>query len=219
MKANAESDAMRPIVLGSGSARRRELLKIAGLSFTIARPDIDETPGPAEPPAAYVLRLSREKAAALPADSIPSGAVIITADTTVVEGGEIIGKPADPDEARAMLRRLRGHPHQVLTGVSLRDTATGRALSTLTETRVNVRDYTDAEIESYIATGDPFDKAGAYAVQHPEFRPVASLDGCLTNVIGLPMCALCAMLREVGIDIPTPPPCDSDHLPCTAQMP
>jgi septum formation protein len=210
---------MRAIVLGSGSARRRELLKVAGLSFTVARPDIDETPGPSEPPAHYVLRLSREKAAALPAQSIPPNAVIITADTTVVESGEIIGKPADPDEARAMLRRLRGHPHHVLTGVSVRDTATGHTASTLTETSVNVRDYTDAEIEAYIASGDPFDKAGAYAVQHPEFRPVASLDGCLTNVIGLPLCTLCAMLREVGIEAPHPPPCSPQRLPCTAPMP
>ncbi len=191
------------IVLASSSPRRRELLASLGIAFEIVKPDIDETQHPGEPPYDYVHRLSREKAAAvaaqiaapawvLAADTV----VILAADTIGVLEGDILGKPADEHEARAMLRRLRGRDHVVCTALTLlrlgdapRDPDTR-----LTRTTVTMREYTDDEINAYIATGDPFDKAGSYAIQHEGFRPVARIDGSHTNVVGLPIETLREML-------------------------
>jgi MAF protein len=140
--------------------------------------------------------------------------LILTADTTVEIDGEIVGKPADDDEAWAILRRLRGRTHHVHTGISVRDGATGHVETTLTTTGVVMRDYADEDIAAYIASGDPFDKAGAYAIQHPVFRPVERLEGCHTNVMGLPLCTACAMLAQHGVPVPRPPGCASERLPC-----
>jgi MAF protein len=209
---------MPPLILGSSSARRRALVTAAGLSFEVARPDIDETPLPAEAAAAYVLRLCRTKAMAIPAERLMPETYVLTADTTVVLDDKIIGKPETPDEARAMLRQLRGKPHYVYSGVALRDYATGEVQTTLTITIVHMRDYSDAEIEAYVASGEPFDKAGGYAVQDPDFKPVAHLEGCLTNVIGLPMCVVSAMLRAKGVALPNAPTCSTHNLPCTVDI-
>ncbi|MFQ3535943.1 MAG: Maf family protein [Aggregatilineales bacterium] len=206
---------MPPLLLGSSSARRRALIAAVGLSFEVARPEVDESPLPAEPPDAYVLRLCRAKAMALPPERLIPETYILTADTTVVLDGVIIGKPDTPQEARAMLRALRGRAHQVYTGVALRDFATGEVQTSLTVTTVHMRSYSDTEIEAYIARGEPFDKAGGYAVQDSLFKPVERIEGCLTNVIGLPLCALSAMLRAKGIHAPQPPSCSPDNLPCT----
>ncbi len=206
---------MPPLLLGSSSARRRALIAAVGLSCEVARPDVDESPLPAEPPDAYVLRLCRAKAMALPPERLIPETYALTADTTVALDGAIIGKPETPDEARAMLRALRGRSHQVYTGVALRDFATGEVQTALVVTTVHMRDYTDEEIEAYIARGEPFDKAGGYGVQDMRFRPVQQIEGCLTNVIGLPLCAVSAMLRAKGVAVPQAPACSPQNLPCT----
>ena len=212
------------LILASSSPRRRELLALTGLVFDTARPDIDETPLPGEPGAAYVARLSHAKALAIGLNGAPGSTLILTADTTVVVDDDIIGKPGDPEEAAAMLRRLRGRDHVVHTGISVRRAGAGVADSdgsietTVITTVVKMRAYSEAEMAAYIASGDPFDKAGGYAVQHAGFRPVAALEGCQANVMGLPVCAACALLARHGLEAPAPPPCSPQHLPCRWQI-
>jgi len=198
-----------PFILASSSPRRQELLRSLGIEFTIVRPDIDETQHRDERPLDYVRRLSREKAAQAAARLSSSAAVlaadtivILAADTLGIDGaGEILGKPADTEEARQMLKRLRGRSHHVYTALTLLVLDNGEARRQLTEvtrTDVTMRDYSDAEIEAYIATGDPFDKAGSYAIQHEAFHPVDRVEGSYTNVVGLPVETLQAMLAAVG---------------------
>ncbi len=196
-------------ILASGSPRRRELLESLGIAFTIVKPDIDETQRADERPLDYVRRLSVEKAHAV-ARQVQAPAVVLAADTIVilaadtigVMDGDILGKPADADEARSMLRRLRGRPHVVVTALTLltlNGSEPPAQITRLTESHVHMRDYSDAEIEAYIATGDPFDKAGSYAIQHEGFHPVARVNGSTSNVVGLPLETLRAMLDEAGI--------------------
>lgn len=195
-----------PVILASSSPRRRELLAALGVRFDILKPEIDETQHPGEPPLLYVQRLSREKARAA-AETLRQPAAVLAADTVVIlaadtigieETGEILGKPADAAEARHMLRRLRGRAHTVCTAVTTLlmpaapQTRTARTL-------VYMRDYTDDEIDAYIMTGDPFDKAGGYAIQHPGFHPVERIEGSYTNVVGLPVEIVRQMLAEAGI--------------------
>ncbi len=189
------------LILASGSPRRREMLPRLGFAFTTARPDIDETPRAGEAADAYVARLSREKA-----DAIREDGLIIAADTTVADGPQILGKPENATEADAMLRQLRGRLHVVHTGVTVRDTTT--AYTAVTTTTVEMRNYTDAEIDAYIAAGEPFDKAGGYAIHDPIFHPVARIQGCYATVMGLPMCTLCGILRdELRVEVPNPVMC------------
>jgi MAF protein len=197
------------LILASSSPRRRELLASLGVEFTIVKPDIDETQRPNEPPTDYVQRLSREKALAV-TEQVAAPATILAADTVVIlaadtigidEQGEILGKPADTDEARQMLQRLRGRGHTVATAVTLliaNGQNSRRQITEIARTAVHMRDYDDAEIDAYIATGDPFDKAGAYAIQHEGFHPVERIDGSYTNVVGLPVETVSAMLKQVG---------------------
>ena len=188
------------ILLASQSPRRRELIKLLGLPVQAAAADVDETPLPAETPAAYVRRLAETKARAL-APSLKERREmrwIVAADTAVVADGEILGKPADETEAAAMLRRLRGRSHAVLTGVAVLDTATGRIKTSVERTAVFMRAFHDDEIAAYVASGDPLDKAGAYAIQNRAFSPVARIEGCYANVVGLPLCTLACLLRELG---------------------
>lgn len=197
-----------PFVLASGSPRRRELLASLGIEFVVIKSDIDETQRPGEAPYDYVRRLSVEKAdtvaARLEAPTYVLAAdtvVILAADTIgVTEGGEILGKPENAEEAREMLRRLRGREHVVCTALTLlRLDAQGRAsVSELTRTTVTMRDYSEDEIDAYIATGDPFDKAGGYAIQHEAFHPVERIDGSYSNVVGLPLETLTEMLKRIG---------------------
>jgi septum formation protein len=212
MKDNTDNIAEKVIILASGSPRRRELLGLTGLAFTLAKADIDETPQPGEAAAEYTLRLSREKAHAVRA-TITDDALILAADTTVADADTILGKPADADEARAMLRRLRGRVHQVHTALTLIDTASGRDVSETAVTNVPMRDYSDDEIEAYIASGDPFDKAGGYAIQNAGFHPVTALSGCYANVVGLPLCHLIRALRAFGITLgkDVPQRCQQHH--------
>ncbi|CAI8039643.1 dTTP/UTP pyrophosphatase [Geodia barretti] len=149
-----------------------------------------------------VRRLSREKALAVSlAESLPSG-YYVAADSTVVLDGESIAKPADAEEARAMLTRLRGTTHQVVTGFTVYDAATGRCVTDSNAADVQMRDFSDAEMEESIASGVPMDKAGAYAIQDADFRPASLLSGCYSNVMGLPACRVVKTLAEMGCSLP-----------------
>ena len=129
--------------------------------------------------------------------------VVLAADTTVVDGSDILGKPKDSVEATAMLKRLRGHAHQVYTGIATLRPSDGLLLKDLCVTDVPMREYSDKEIEAYVQTGDPLDKAGAYAIQHPEFKPVAHMDGCFASVMGLPVCHVIRLMRHMDIQLAT----------------
>lgn len=198
------------LILASGSPRRRALLAQMGVPFEVIKSDIDETPRPQEAPLSYALRLAQEKAQAVAQrlQPAPASPTILSADTVVIlaadtmgidEAGEILGKPADPAEARAMLQRLRGRTHIVCTAFSLLDCTTQRQHSQTVQTRVTMRLYSDAEIDAYIATGDPFDKAGGYAIQHEGFHPVAHIEGSHSNVVGLPYDEVRAALQAFGV--------------------
>ncbi|MBI5930111.1 MAG: septum formation protein Maf [Chloroflexi bacterium] len=189
----------RTLVLASGSPRRRELLRLLGFEFERVVGTIDETPQPDELPDAYTLRVSLEKAY----DSVEmviNGAVILTADTTVADGNTILGKPENDAHAEAMLKQLRNRTHQVYTAITLLDTADNRVEQILAITQVTMRDYSDTEIAHYIASGDPKDKAGSYAIQNGNFRPVTRIKGCYANVMGLPLCHLVVCLRRFGVE-------------------
>ena len=187
---------MQPYVLASQSPRRRELLSWLALPFCAAAADVDETPLPGEAPVALAVRLAEAKARALEVDT--PARFILAADTVVALDGVSLGKPADPAEARAILAALRGKEHAVHTGVALRAPRTGHLWLRCVTTRVTMRAYSEADIAAYIATGDPFDKAGAYAIQHAGFDPVACLERCYANVVGLPLCAVLALLAQSG---------------------
>ena len=181
----------------SNSPRRRQLLALGGWPFQIKPADVDETPLPGEPAAAYVLRLAESKARVAAGAGV--GRVVLAADTTVVDAGSILGKPRHAGEAREMLLCLRGRTHQVLTALAILHPASGRLLTDVCETEVPMRLYSESEIDMYVASGDPLDKAGAYAIQHAGFHPVEKLAGCYANVVGLPLCHLERMLRRLGL--------------------
>jgi septum formation protein len=184
------------LLLASNSPRRRQLLQLGGWTFSPGSIPVDETPQPGEHPAEYVLRLAESKARAAAAGDNP-GLIVVAADTAVVDEGQILGKPADTDEAISLLVRLRGHTHQVFTGLAALQRSDGLLLTDLCITAVPMRDYSDEEIAAYARSGDPLDKAGAYAIQHPEFRPVEAFGGCYASVMGLPLCHLARTLRNL----------------------
>lgn len=198
------------LILASGSPRRRELMALLNTEVRVDVPDIDERLHDAEAPADYVLRLSREKAAAV--SGRYTEGMVVAADTIVVaRGGEVMGKPRDTDDARRMLTQLRGVSHKVLTGVTIVNVATGKIISDVCESKVQIRAMEDAEIDAYIATGDPMDKAAAYAIQNSEYAPVEQVIGCPANVMGLPMCHVVRSLRRHGTELP-------DSTPRTCQI-
>lgn len=184
------------LILASNSPRRRQLLALAGRSFEVNAPDVDESRMPGEPPAEYVLRLAETKARAIPGGP---DQVVLAADTAVVDEADVLGKPADEADAARMLGRLRGRAHQVYTGVAMLRLRDGSLLKEVCVTDVPMRHYSDEEIDSYVQSGDPLDKAGAYGIQHPDFRPVEELKGCYTSVMGLPMCYVFRMLRQMDL--------------------
>ncbi len=203
------------IILASNSPRRKQILALAGWDFTALPADIDERPLPGEDPRSYVLRLAECKAETVHSSqgaSIPGPAVIIAADTTVALDDEILGKPATPEEAEMMLRRLRKRNHQVYTALAILDLSVQTRHSRLVCTDVHMRDYSDLEIADYIASGDPLDKAGAYAIQHSGFHPVDHVDGCWANVVGMPLCQLNPLLFESGCT-----PAGAIHLTCSGE--
>ena len=195
-------------ILASSSPRRKELLSSLGVEYTIIKPEIDETRHPHEHPHTYVQRLSREKAHAV-AQNLIEPAAILAADTVVIlaadtigieQNGELLGKPSNADDARGMLQRLCNRPHQVCTAFTLLKTGVSPKEHTeMVCTTVHMRDYSDAEIDAYIATGDPFDKAGSYAIQHEGFHPVDRIEGSYSNVVGLPIEAVEQALRGMGM--------------------
>lgn len=196
-------------MLASQSPRRRELLELLGLPFDVTLANVAEAPLADEAPAVLAARLSRVKAYTAHLQRVGCGTtcpgeIIVACDTVVALDDDILGKPPDPTGAIAMLRRLRGRSHAVYTAVTLLRTATGRALTDVVRTEVAMRSYSDAEIAAYVASGNPMDKAGAYAIQHPGFHPVAELEGCYANVMGLPLCHLTRCLHTWG----TGPPLD-----------
>lgn len=196
------------IVLASASPRRRAFLTALGLDFTVLTADLDETPAAGEAPAALARRLAVEKARAIAARLPGDGRrrLVVAADTVVALGDVILGKPADAAEAATMLDALRGRTHSVHSGVCVLDAPAGSYTAHVNSTAVTMRAYSDAEIADYIAGGDPLDKAGAYAVQHPAFAPVAALDGCLAGVMGLPLADLRDLLERAGVAVPAPLP-------------
>ncbi|MEM9952123.1 MAG: Maf family nucleotide pyrophosphatase [Chloroflexota bacterium] len=195
-------------ILASSSPRRRAIISEMIDEFEIIKPDIDETQHNNEAPLAYVKRLSREKAQAVAEQVLADDATILAADTVVIlaadtigieENGEILGKPIDADDAKAMLTRLRNRPHFVCTAFTL---MRGRYhVTEVVSTKVHMRDYSDAEIDAYIATGDLFDKAGSYAIQHEGFHPVREIEGSYSNVVGLPADEVRQELIRAGIAI------------------
>lgn len=204
--------ASTTLILASASPRRHQLLALGGWQFTVQVADVDETPQAGEEPGAYVLRLAEAKARAVAARQ-PQGAAVLAADTTVVADGAILGKPADAAEAEAMLRQLRGRVHQVLTGVAILRLDDGRLERELAVTDVPMRDYSEAEMDAYIASGDPFDKAGGYAIQHAGFNPAPTLHGCYANVVGLPLCHLARRLALLGL-----PPTEDVPAACQQEL-
>ena len=194
------------LILASNSPRRRQLLALSDWEFDVSAADVDESLLPhGESPAEYVLRLAETKARAT-ASRAGEDQIVLAADTTVVDGSDILGKPQDNAEAFMMLRRLRGRTHQVYTGVALLRQSDGLLLKELSVTDVPMREYSDEEIQAYIATGDPLDKAGAYAIQHASFQPVINLAGCFTSVMGLPMCHVAHMMHQMGYSFHTDVP-------------
>ena len=186
-----------PLLLASASPRRLELLRALGLEPLVRPADVDETLRPGEDPHDAAERLARAKAAAV-AEGAPAGAVVLAADTIVVLDGEALGKPRDEADARRMLRALRGRAHDVVTGVALsRD---GRLVSGRETTEVLFAPMTDEEVDAYVASGEPADKAGGYAVQGVGAVFVEQLHGSYSGVMGLPLYETAELLRRAGID-------------------
>jgi septum formation protein len=180
------------LVLASASPRRAELLRTAGFAFEVRPADVDETPRPAEPPAAYALRVARDKALAAAERVNRYDAWILAADTVVVADGEILGKPTGPADARRMLSMLSGVVHEVLTAVVVRH-AEGET-SEVVSTRVRFTPLSAAEIDWYVESGEPDGKAGAYAIQGLGSRFVDWIEGSWSNVVGLPVATVYRML-------------------------
>lgn len=190
---------MQPrLILASASPRRRELLARLGVPFEVVEPGIDEGE-PSGRPERVARRLATAKARAV-ADVWPK-AIVLAADTVVAHHGALLGKPCDDAEARAMLERLRGRRHRVVTAVAVIAPARRRPLVGHAVTAVTMRGYGDDEIAASIARGDPFDKAGGYAIQDERLRPVESYQGCYCNVVGLPLWTAAGLPRRVGLDI------------------
>jgi septum formation protein len=201
------------LVLASNSPRRRELLALTGWTFEVRPAEVDERPRPGEPPADYVLRLAEGKARAVASGLSKSGPdrLILAADTIVTLDGQLLGKPASPAEAAGMLRQLRGRSHQVCSGLALLRFSDGMLRTDFCVTDVPMRTYTDREIETYVASGDPLDKAGAYAIQHAGFHPVENFSGCFASVMGLPLCHLQRSLLRFALQTDLPARCQA-HL-------
>ena len=191
------------LILASSSPRRRELLTQAGYTFHIHPAHIPEDPRLNEDPVAYVTRLAREKAEAVYTALAPTdpNIAVLGADTTVTLDNHILGKPESPEDAARMLRLLSGRTHRVITGVALvTEGASVPAVSAAAEvTAVQFLTLSEQEIQTYIATGEPMDKAGAYAIQGRAARWIPRIDGCYFNVVGLPISLVATLLDAAGV--------------------
>ena len=179
-------------MLASQSPRRAEILRLAGIPFTVRAASVDETPRPGETPEVYVCRLAEEKAAA--AEATPAETVL-GADTTVVIAGQMLAKPEDSGDARRMVKMLSGRVHEVLTGICLR--RDGHRRSDYARTRVWFREMTADEVATYVASGEPMDKAGGYAIQGLASKFIERIDGCYFNVVGLPIALVYRHLKSL----------------------
>ncbi len=195
---------MVSLVLASESPRRRELIGLLGLPYRLTVAGVDEDMVADADPVVNTRETARLKAKAVTdilGGSDEEDVIVVAADTTVVVDGRLLGKPTSPDDAMAMLKQLRGRSHHVHTGLTLIDTRQQREWAGVQTSVVTMRDYADAEIATYIASGDPLDKAGAYGIQHPIFQPVAQLEGCFTGVMGLSVCHLIQALHAWGVPV------------------
>jgi septum formation protein len=197
------AESLPVVILASASPRRRELLARLSWPFTIIPADIEELHHPGEAPLAYVMRLAHTKAAHI-AQRFPD-ALVLGADTVVVLDQQIMGKPDNAEHARQMLTQLSGRQHTVMTGLALLQHCRQLVSLDSVSTRVRFRSLSPHEIAQYIATGEPFDKAGAYAVQGQAAAFVAAMEGCYTNVVGLPLQRTVALLQAAGIPVTMPP--------------
>ena len=188
----------QPWILASNSPRRRALLGLFQQPFLVVPADIDETEYTGEAPGDYVCRLATTKAQVV-GQQFPNAGLIIAADTTVADGNEILGKPVDQTDASRMLQQLRGRNHQVYTAIALIVPEKGILAQELCLSRVPMRNYSNEEIETYVQTDDPMDKAGAYAIQHRGFHPVEDFQGCFASVMGFPACHLARSLKKIGL--------------------
>jgi septum formation protein len=197
------------LILASESPRRRELLRRCGIDCEVMPVAVDEEIRPGEDPRAAALRLAVEKARAAAPRQVGRAAWILAADTIVADGAQPMGKPRDLRQAEEFLLRLRAREHRVITGVCLLRLPSGEESAETAVTAVRMRDFSAAELADYLASGDPLDKAGAYAIQHPAFHPVESIAGCYTNVVGLPLCRVYELLERAGDgpDRPLPEAC------------
>jgi len=200
------------VILASASPRRQMLLSLLGLDYEVLPSEIDETRLDGESPVDYVLRLANAKSLAA-ARLVSPEDMVIGADTAVVDGSDILGKPEDAAQAEAMLERLRGRAHLVYSGLSVRYGGGEKLLTDWCVTQVVMREYSRREIRTYIESGDPLDKAGAYAIQHTSFDPVERITGCFANVVGLPLCHLADLLRKIGL-----PPANDVTANCRAGL-
>lgn len=196
-----ERRAAPVLVLASSSPRRRDLLRAAGLDFEVIVPDIAEEPRAGETPGELVVRLAAEKAESVARRLGPERRrLVLGSDTVVVLGEQVLGKPRDPEDAVRLLRRILGRTHRVLTGVAVVESPGGQSRVVHVESRVRMRAADEAEVRSYVATGEPLDKAGAYALQGEGRRFVERVEGSRSNVIGLPLEETLSLLREAGVD-------------------
>ncbi|WP_374963392.1 Maf family protein [Spongiibacter tropicus] len=182
------------LILASASPRRAELLDQLGVSYRVCPADIDETPRSGEPPGRYVARMAREKAAA---STLSDGAIVLAADTAIALDGDILGKPEDRDDARAMLWRLSGRRHEVITSVALR--GAGQLLAEQVVTAVWFGELSERRISAYLDTGEADDKAGSYGIQGRGAQFVARIDGSYSGVVGLPLYETAGLLRTLGM--------------------
>lgn len=183
------------IVLASASPRRAEMLARLGINFTVRAVDLDETPRPGEVPEEYTLRLAEEKGSALEREA---GEIIISADTSVVVQGQILGKPENSQDAIRMLRMLSGRSHRVLSAVALRRDTT---ISDLCSTEVKFREMSEEEIDWYVSTGEPLDKAGAYGIQGFASLFIDGIKGSYSNVVGLPIQLLEVLFTKQNLEM------------------
>lgn len=197
------------LILASASPRRRELLALLGLPFEVRVAGILETPGDGEAPLEYVSRVAQEKAETITNYKLPMThdktshrEIVIAADTEVIFEGQVLGKPKDANDACQMLARLRGRTHGVVSAVVVRDTQSGQTEEVVCQSDVPMRNYLDSELAAYVASGDPFDKAGGYAIQHDGFHPVETFEHCYASVMGLPLCHLTVALRRMRLHPP-----------------
>lgn len=190
------------VILASASPRRKELLEQIDLEFDVIPSKAEEIVLPDETPEEHVVRLSIDKATEVANRKDVDGRWFIGSDTIVLCNEQILGKPADQQHACEMLRQLSGREHHVLSGYAILDKQTGKQCAEAVSTRVRFRDLTDEEIARYIATGEPMDKAGSYAIQGRGVCFVAGIEGSYTNVVGLPLCRLTLALKELGVPLP-----------------